>query len=87
MLIQNCMKKAGVEPNEINYIEDHVTGTQLRDKIEANSLQEVFKDRKKTLLIGSVKTNIGHLESAAGVARIIRFFFAWRTMSLYQVFI
>lgn len=72
MLIQNCMKKAGVEPNEIDYIEAHGTGTQLGDKIEVNSLQEVFKDRKKTLLIGSVKTNIGHLESAAGVAGIIK---------------
>lgn len=72
LLIKKCMKKAGVEPNEIDYIEAHGTGTQLGDKIEVSALQGVFKDRESTLYIGSVKSNIGHLESAAGVAGIIK---------------
>lgn len=71
-LLQSCMQKAGVLPGEIDYIEAHGTGTQLGDKIEVNSLQEVFKSRKKPVYIGSVKTNMGHLESAAGVAGIIK---------------
>lgn len=71
-LLQTCMQKAGVLPSEIDYIEAHGTGTQLGDKIEVNSLQEVFKGRKNPVYIGSVKTNVGHLESAAGVAGIIK---------------
>lgn len=72
MLLQNCMKKAGVRPEEVDYIEVHGTGTQLGDKIEVNALQEVFQSRRSPVLVGSVKTNIGHLESAAGIAGIIK---------------
>ena len=72
-LITSCMKKADVSIDEIDYIEAHGTGTQLGDKIEVNALQNIFKGRKRNpLLIGSVKTNLGHLESAAGVAGIIK---------------
>ncbi len=72
MLLQSCLKKAGVKPEEIDYVEAHGTGTQLGDKIEVNALQDVFKGRKNPLLIGSIKTNMGHLESAAGVAGVIK---------------
>ncbi|MEE0931234.1 MAG: beta-ketoacyl synthase N-terminal-like domain-containing protein, partial [Acutalibacteraceae bacterium] len=72
MLINNCMSKAGVDIEDIDYVEAHGTGTQLGDKIEVNALQEVFKERKNPLLIGSVKTNLGHLESAAGVTGLIK---------------
>ena len=72
MLIDHCIEKAGVGVDDIDYIEAHGTGTQLGDKIEVNALQEVFRNRKKALPIGSIKTNIGHLESAAGVAGIIK---------------
>ena len=71
-LIKKCMKKAGVNPSEIDYVEAHGTGTQLGDKIEVNALQEVFKERETPVLVGSVKTNMGHLESAAGVAGVIK---------------
>jgi len=71
-LITGCMKKAEVSIEDLDYIEAHGTGTQLGDKIEVSALQKVFSGRKEPLLIGSVKTNLGHLESAAGVTGIIK---------------
>ncbi|KAH9495218.1 hypothetical protein Btru_015701 [Bulinus truncatus] len=60
--------------DEVEYIEAHGTGTQAGDVAEANALGEYFKRRgsSKRRLIGSIKTNIGHLESAAGVAGLIK---------------
>jgi len=71
-LIRNCMRKAGVSIEDLDYIEAHGTGTQLGDKLEVKALQEIFKERKQPLTIGSVKTNLGHLESAAGIAGVIK---------------
>lgn len=60
-------------PEEVDYIETHGTGTALGDPIEVKALAAVFgKDRKQKLRIGSVKTNIGHTESAAGIAGVIK---------------
>lgn len=60
-------------PEEVDYIETHGTGTALGDPIEVKALAAVFgKDRKQKLRIGSVKTNIGHAESAAGIAGVIK---------------
>jgi acyl transferase domain-containing protein/acyl-CoA synthetase (AMP-forming)/AMP-acid ligase II/acyl carrier protein len=74
-VIKKALDNADVKPNEINYLETHGTGTPLGDPIEVNSLSEALsKGRKKdeTLWIGSVKTNIGHLEAAAGIAGVIK---------------
>ncbi|CAL1539754.1 unnamed protein product, partial [Lymnaea stagnalis] len=59
---------------ELDYIEAHGTGTQMGDQAEAKALGEFFKLRgsKKIRLMGSIKTNIGHLESAAGVVGLIK---------------
>jgi len=73
-LISEALQKAGHTPEEIDYIETHGTGTKLGDPIEIQGLNTVFKNRGKNrkLLIGSVKTNINHLEAAAGIAGVIK---------------
>ncbi len=66
---------AGVEPSEVDYVEAHGTGTLLGDPIEARGLGSVYgrgRAPDNPLLIGSVKTNVGHLEAAAGVAGFIK---------------
>lgn len=65
---------SGVEPESIGYIEAHGTGTKMGDPIEVRALNRAFADdkRKQACAIGSVKANIGHLDSAAGVAGLIK---------------
>ncbi|XP_041353512.1 fusarin C synthetase-like [Gigantopelta aegis] len=73
-LLKTVYKKAGVDASDIDYIEAHGTGTKAGDPVEVQSLGKFFLDTqvKKKRFIGSVKTNIGHLESAAGVAGVIK---------------
>nr|AEH26539.1 polyketide synthase [uncultured Acidobacteria bacterium C5] len=73
-VIRRALTMAGVAPDEVSYIEAHGTGTSLGDPIEVHALQAVFGDRAKDnpLWIGSVKSNIGHLESAAGIAALVK---------------
>jgi acyl transferase domain-containing protein/acyl carrier protein len=66
---------AEVDPETITYIEAHGTGTPMGDPIEISSLTQVFRastEKKRFCAIGSVKTNIGHLDAAAGVASLIK---------------
>jgi len=72
-VIRQALENAQVTPEQINYIEAHGTGTSLGDPIEVIALDSVFgKERAEPLWIGSVKTNIGHLEAAAGIAGLIK---------------
>jgi acyl transferase domain-containing protein/acyl carrier protein len=74
-VIAEAIMLAGVEPETINYIEAHGTGTALGDPIEIKALTQVFHaytQKKGFCAIGSVKTNIGHLDAAAGVAGLIK---------------
>ncbi|MDZ8237951.1 MAG: SDR family NAD(P)-dependent oxidoreductase [Nostoc sp. ChiQUE01a] len=73
--IAEAMMLASVEPDTISYIEAHGTGTPLGDPIEIAALNKVFRagtDKKGFCAIGSVKTNIGHLDATAGVAGLIK---------------
>ncbi len=72
-LILNTLKRAKWNPDTISYIEAHGTGTSLGDPIEINSLTKAFRkytSKKQFCSIGSIKSNIGHLESAAGIAAV-----------------
>ena len=72
-LILSACQDAAIKPQEISYIECHGTGTKIGDPIEISAIQNtIAKDRSHKCLLGSVKSNIGHLESAAGIAGVIK---------------
>ena len=74
-VLRAAYANAGVEPREVDYVEAHGTGTLLGDPIEARALGTVLgRGRPETspLLIGAVKSNLGHLEAAAGIAGFIK---------------
>src|SRR6202012_692930 len=70
-----ALEDAGMRPEDLQYIEAHGTGTALGDPIEIGALENVFAERQLTaepLRVGSIKSNLGHLESAAGVAGLMK---------------
>ena len=74
-LIRDALASARLQPSDVSYIEAHGTGTSLGDPIEMHSLRSVFapgRQAEHPLVIGSAKTNFGHLEAAAGVAGLIK---------------
>lgn len=86
-LLITAYRRAGVDPASVTYIEMHGTGTALGDPIEINGLKNAFAQLYKEAgaavkthrtAIGSVKTNIGHLESAAGIASFLKVVLAMR---------
>ncbi|RCG26495.1 acyltransferase domain-containing protein [Sphaerisporangium album] len=74
-VIREALGRAGAAPTDIGYVETHGSGTALGDAIEIAGLREVFarnRDASRPLILGAVKTNIGHLIGAAGMAGLIK---------------
>lgn len=74
-VVRRALENARVKPSEISYVEAHGTGTAIGDPIEVEALGAVLGQGRgsvQPLMIGSVKTNLGHLESAAGVAGLLK---------------
>lgn len=84
-VIIKAWKHAGVDPNDISYIEAHGTGTKIGDPIEIKGITDAFSSfttRKQFCAIGSVKSNIGHLDSCSGMAGLIKTVMALRAKLL-----
>jgi acyl transferase domain-containing protein/SAM-dependent methyltransferase len=84
-VIRAAMENGGVEPGQIGYVEAHGTGTPLGDPIEIGALQAVIASKRtgdRPLLVGSVKTNIGHTEAAAGLAGVAKVILALQKNSI-----
>jgi acyl-CoA synthetase (AMP-forming)/AMP-acid ligase II/3-oxoacyl-(acyl-carrier-protein) synthase len=72
-VISTALANANISPLEVDYIEAHGSGTRIGDPQEVNALASIFSQKRKhKLVIGSVKSNIGHLEAAAGIAGLIK---------------
>ena len=71
----DALARAGIDASEVDYLEAHGTGTNLGDSIELRALASVYgrgREAERPLLVGSVKTNIGHAEWAAGMASVMK---------------
>ena len=80
-VIEDALAQAGIRPSDVDYLEAHGGASELGDPIEVQAAAAVYgreRDGERPLLIGSVKTNLGHLESAAGVAALIKVVLAMR---------
>lgn len=74
-VIREALRRAGIQASQVGYVEAHGTGTSLGDPIEVRALNAVLGKARpidRPFMIGTVKTNIGHLESAAGVAGVLK---------------
>ncbi|MEE9446013.1 MAG: SDR family NAD(P)-dependent oxidoreductase, partial [Cocleimonas sp.] len=82
-LLEKVYKGAGISPDDLDYLEAHGTGTAVGDPLEAGAIAKVLgKKRKKALPIGSAKTNLGHLETASGMAGLLKVILSLKNKAL-----
>ena len=83
-VLEEAYNMSDIDPADVHYVEAHGTGTRLGDPTEATALGEFFgwKKNKGSLRVGSVKTNIGHLEGAAGMAGLLKVILAMNARKL-----
>lgn len=82
-LMRSVLTKAGLRPQDVDYIEAHGTGTAVGDPIEAAAVGAVYgQGRKRPLPIGSIKANLGHMEAASGMAGLIKSILCLKNRSL-----
>ncbi|MDE0262252.1 MAG: type I polyketide synthase [Bryobacterales bacterium] len=80
-LLEGALRQAGLGPSDVDYVEAHGTGSQLGDPIEVRAAAAVYgrdRDADRPLVLGTAKTNIGHLEAAAGIAGLIKVMLAMK---------
>lgn len=84
-VIEEALARANLDASEVDYVEAHANGSNMGDAIEVQAISEAYgggRDLDRPLLLGTVKGNIGHLESAAGVAGLIKVMLAIRSGSI-----
>lgn len=84
-MIKDCLEKTGINPRTLSYIEAHGTGTSLGDPIEIQGLVKAFSsytEEKQFCAIGSVKSNIGHAEAAAGISGLTKLLLQFKHKTL-----
>ncbi|MGW1785340.1 type I polyketide synthase, partial [Streptomyces sp. NPDC002143] len=81
-VIAEALATAGLEPGDIDYVEAHGSGTLIGDSIEVQALSRAFTGAAGTWRIGSVKSNVGHLDAAAGMAGLLKTVLALRNEEL-----
>ncbi|HHF0572900.1 TPA: SDR family NAD(P)-dependent oxidoreductase [Legionella anisa] len=87
-VMQKALSQTNLSSNDISYIEAHGTGTPLGDPIEVHAINQIYgkgRTQDNPLYLGAVKTNIGHLESAAGVASVIKTVIALQKKKIYKL--
>ena len=80
-VIEEALSRAGIAPADVDYLEAHGAGSEIGDSIEVQAAAAIYgreRDADRPLLIGTAKTNMGHLESAAGIAGLIKVVLAMR---------
>ncbi|SET39997.1 beta-ketoacyl synthase N-terminal-like domain-containing protein [[Clostridium] polysaccharolyticum] len=82
-VIKEALEKSKLSAEQVSYIETHGTGTAIGDPIEIKALEKVYGNREKACSIGSVKSNLGHLEAAAGILSITKVLLQFQNKSLY----
>lgn len=80
-VIRQALANAKIDASQVNYVEAHGTGTALGDPIELGALANVFEANKK-IYVGSVKTNMGHLEASAGIASVLKLILALQNKTI-----